>query len=264
MGRLFDSTGSEYLTAGRSPIGGLPLTIMCWFKRTTTGDIMVEAGSGGQRFRLFITGGGEVVYQVKASSTTNIPTTTASSANKWHHACGVSHSATDHRVFLDGGGKATSSASRDPATPTNMWIGEGNPDTNPWDGALAEVAVYRGGLSDSEIIYAAGNRSPLFVRPTDLVLYAILKANEDFDIIGGVQFTTNGTPEVGDHPNIAYPSGFEVRSIGRSVIDPLQVTEHRRRRLLGAAIGAGPAGGGNILRSGVLGSRIITSAKRVA
>lgn len=85
-------------------------------------------------------------------STVGVDTTTTYSANAWHTACGVVAASNDHRVFLDGGGKNTSTTSAFP-TGFNQTV-LGGRDTGKsaayHSGRVEWAGVWNRALSDAE------------------------------------------------------------------------------------------------------------------
>ncbi|MHA2064354.1 MAG: LamG-like jellyroll fold domain-containing protein, partial [Candidatus Thorarchaeota archaeon] len=133
-------------------------------------------------------------------------TTTAYSANVWHHACGVSIAANSRAVYIDGGSKGVDTTSGTPLGVDEMYIGT-RPDGNNYvSGMVAHVALWNAALSDTEASVLAKGYSPLLVKPQNLVCYWPLLRNDN-DIVGGYHMTAVNAPTWGSsHPPIIMPA----------------------------------------------------------
>ena len=83
----------------------------------------------------------------------------------------------------------------------------GSSNLYPWQGDIAEAAVWNVALSADDFTALNAGVSPLFVRADALVFYAPL-IRDVIDIFGGNSITTNGTVTVSDHPRVSYPSTY--------------------------------------------------------
>ena len=153
MSRLFDDAQSEYLYRNEAVLTGYPLAMVTWFNSDDDsihhnlmwlGDKNVT----NHRFVFFIhnaTKNNRVYAQSQGGGAIiNTITTAGYTEDTWHHACAIFASATDRRVFIDGGSKGTNSTD---VTPTGLnktiigrW-GDRNP-TGHMSGMIAEVAIY--------------------------------------------------------------------------------------------------------------------------
>lgn len=155
---------------------------------------LLNSGSGAKPY--FKTGNG-------AGSTDIIVGATTVTTAAWHHVAG--YASTRTRVFLDGvqdGDKAQSFPIGD--TAANFAIGvRSDGTTGPFDGLIAEVAVWNTQLSDAEIAALAKGVCPLLVRPKNLAAYYPLwgvGAAGEPDLSANAQHLTEvGTVGVGDH-----------------------------------------------------------------
>lgn len=241
MSRTFDSNTANNLSVDVAAITGYPFTMACWFNadltttqyglmwigdKDTTGDFFVlfaDGGSAGDPVRFRSTVGG-------TNSTAN--TTTGYTVGQWHHACAVGVSATSRSVFIDGGSKATATTSSTPAgldrTAIGLWA-DSTP-SGPFDGRLAECAIWDVDLTDAEVAELASGVSPLKVRPGNLVGYWNLFGRSPETNVGGdpaLNLTVNGTLVVGDHAPVApmiavegWPGAFTAAAAG-GVVGPL-------------------------------------------
>lgn len=218
----FDGSGSANLNAA-APLAALPFTMMAWFKvdNVTSGHSLVCLGNAtdSEIMRLGASGdvgGDPVVFRAASTGGTNanVNTSTGFTAGAWHHACAVATPTnTVRHVYLDGGGKAsTSSNIRNITGATRIAIGAQyqagvyGADT---EGKIAHVAIWNIALSDAEVASLAGGANPLAVQAANLVAYWPLTADL-VDVVGAVTLTNGGgvTFDGADNPTVdAPPSG---------------------------------------------------------
>lgn len=186
MARETNGSSSLLYTNG-TPVTAAPLTMAGWaYSDTLSGkrcllNINHENGSGGglQHFALGLDGNTDKLYfQAAAGSDITANTTTTASVSTWQHYCGVATSATDRKVFLNGGGKGTSTTSTTPGTTTQVVLGSWSRGTDAlvqifdrWDGRLAELTLYNSDLSDTEVAVLASGFRPISVRSANCVAY---------------------------------------------------------------------------------------------
>lgn len=201
------------------------VSLACWIKPTNITQIhqgvcLVEhaAGGNGDYIALYCDGanaGDLVDFEIfNSSSTTNVSTSAAYSANAWNAIMGVRASTTDRRVYLNGANKGSATASHANLNnqPTHIFAGAFNrSDTgvvNPLDGVIAEVALWGVGLTDAEAALYGLGVSPLLIRPQSLIFYAPLigRYSPEIDLVGGFNMTLQNGPTTANHPRVLYPS----------------------------------------------------------
>ncbi len=216
------TASTESLALATPPVTAVPLTMACWFNVTnvtaahTLMAVADAASIANGRFDMFAHGAtsGDPVAAFTSSATASeqVNTSTGYSANTWHHAAGVFTAINSRSAFLDGGGKVTGVVSVTPASIDRMRIGV-TADVTPFgytNGSIAEAAVWDVALTDTEVAILANGYSPLLVRPSGLVFYSPLIRDIDAgkwpEHIVGVALTELGTPTVGVHTRVYYPS----------------------------------------------------------
>ena len=247
MARLFNDSQSEYLKVDQAAITAYPFVLHGWFYSDNLVDYqsIVWVGDKDVTNSQFFIGlaGGVANDPVRAfaydsgGAYNNAYSSTSYLQNVWQACTGIFVSATDLRVFLDGGGKGTdnSGADSNPANNNSMGIGR-NSDSSPSDymsGRIAEAAIWDltnwPGATASDkadeferlaLPALADRYSPLFF-PLGRVDYWPLggpyDANDgDHDIVGGYHMTDYNTPTTADHPpGMIYPAGvMSVKSGG--------------------------------------------------
>ncbi len=253
MARLFDDASTEFLDSEPQTIPtGFPLTISAWaFMDDVTVDgtifgyydanqtknwFRVHFRTSGDRFRadVFRLSGG--INAAADSGETDLAQDT------WHHVAGTateSGGTVTVNCFSNGGSKGTQSQTND-ADPSLMdnvtigFLGDSSPG-GEFSGRIAEVAGWSTELSDGEIALLAKGFSPLFFQPQNLIFYAPLIRDEDFDKVGGISLVANNTPSVAEHPpNMIYPappfiSYPAVAAAGNAM--PMAIHQYRMRRV---------------------------------
>ncbi len=245
MARSFLKSTSDYLTASGAGAKAAPLTLAC-FVRVDAPAFQAAVSLdnyGSHAFFVGVNNTGKAQAQINGpggGGFSQAVSTRSVSVNSWHHIAGVYRSASSRDAYVDGGGKGSDTTTVTPAPMSRTEVGRVGGFATYLDGALAEVGIWNVALSDEEIRRLALGQTPLWIRPRALVFYAPLTAGEDFDVVRGLSLVASGAPGVRGHPPIVMPPGYAVRSIGRSVVDRHDVTEHRRRRGLGAVIAGAP------------------------
>lgn len=224
MSRLFDDALTEYLGYGGA-VAGLPLAMACFFN---TDDLTIEqvlisisdASVQADYHRLVLSGslGGDPIRAQSCVAPLCVVATTTSgySANTWHHACALFVSATDRRVFIDGGSKGTDINSKSPSNLDVTTIGyvRASAGHHPFSGMIAEAAIWDlsawPGATDSDKADNFEKILPSLAKvytpehyPLGRVAYWNL-VRELKDSVGGYNLTANGTV-VATHPRIIQP-----------------------------------------------------------
>lgn len=184
MARLFSSL--QRLERTSAVITGYPYTIAAWVYddgTSTSFPFLVSCSTSGTtvqatRIPLFITDTGKI------GSASNVETSTTRPTNTWFHACGVHSSATNHAVFLNGGGKGTS------ATNFTFPTGMNRTSINAWNagvnvgiaGNIAHVAIWNVALDDAEVLELANGLIPTRIRPQSELSYWACNARDSGEI----------------------------------------------------------------------------------
>ena len=152
---------------------------------------VTDVGGGDMRMRIVSQAGGDPI----AISSNNVVT------GSWQHVAGVWASSTSRSIYLQNV-KVTNSVSASVASSGYIDIGNLLPVdlARPWDGAIAEVAVWSVALTDTEVASLSKGISPRKIRPQSLVFYSPLTRNVQ-DIRGAAILTDTGTTAA-DHPRI--------------------------------------------------------------
>lgn len=218
MARLFDDAVPDFLQVNSAVVTAAPFTIVGWAR---TNDVnTADQGT-------FFLGDKDVIDQHwrlefdtsialnpiemtidDGATKIKIDTTAGVSVNVWHHHAIVEAAANDHRVYLDGGFKNTSSSNSSPTGADRMAIGQIR-DSSPssaFSGDIAHMAIWDVALSDSEIATLSFGVSPLRVHRDSLVAYWPVggQSPERDIIVGGFDMVVNGTPTQSEEPPIPY------------------------------------------------------------
>jgi hypothetical protein len=157
---------------GSTPTTGFPLTTSAWFKTTDATasyrSISSIYGSSNSAIAIlqFDSGGGgcansqRVKYVVRDTSggaSTSICSSNDLNDGAWHHVVGVSSSASNHTLYIDGVSQGNSTTSLG-ATAFNSMQVSSYAGTQYFPGSTDEVRVYNRALSATEItaLYNSG------------------------------------------------------------------------------------------------------------
>lgn len=208
MARDFNPATPQYLERTITLVAGYPFSIVAWAYKDVADVAGAIAGLTDDATNL-----SELIFDagegIRASSLFDEAISSgAGSINTWTHAAGVWASATSRTAYRDGGNSGTNTSNIAAGTKSVIRIGHGFVGiSDPFPGALAEVAVYNIALSADEIAMLARGVCPLAVRPEALVAYVPLigRASAEPDLIAGGTMTHVSTPSQFAHPRIFYP-----------------------------------------------------------
>jgi len=129
-------------------------------------------------------------------------------SNTWQHIAFTKTSSSNRVIYVSGTPIQTNTATlSNGSTRTNIVIntnsGTGSAGSYPYDGAIAEVALWNVTLSSGELSSLANGISPLRVRPANLIFYAPLydTGATSINMVGQVLGQTNPIAAVA-HPRI--------------------------------------------------------------
>ena len=242
MARLFDDASSEYLyDSDTALVTAPPFSVSLWMYSDDAAKdqalFFTKANAQSRYFGLFAVGSaaGDPIYCTAREEGINehAITTSGFSANTWHHIMGVWASATDRRVFIDGGSKGTNTTDVVPSGVNETWIGQlGIVAVELYfSGRLAELGVWNAAFSDAEVALLAKGFSPLFFRPEALLCYMPMIRDEDQDRFGRLVVTAFNTPSIAEHPpKIIYPAPTFISYPSAAVAaDPMPMAMHQYR-----------------------------------
>ncbi len=160
-GAVFDGT-DDYVSISNPPVVGWPLTMSVWFKTTdATASYRSMAALLGVnsfailQFDLSSCGGpGKVKYIIRDNGGSVLAqkcSSTDLNDGMWHHAVGVSSSASDHRLYIDGALQGSDATALGATTFTSMRIGTKVSGDQHFPGSLDDVRVYSRALSDGDV-----------------------------------------------------------------------------------------------------------------
>ena len=206
MAYSFSSGSSPYLSA-TNPVSAAPFTVACLarvpYSSGNQALLSLNQNSGTNRFVLYLSG--TILYFfVNDSSGFTQPQTGDVSSNTWFHACAVEAASNDHRLFLNGANKSTTSLSKTPVSINALNVGTdriNNNNVSLLTGQIAEVGIWNAALTDAEVASLAKGMTCDKIRPQNLVYYAPLVRNL-IDQKGGRTITNNGGATVATHPRV--------------------------------------------------------------
>lgn len=198
------SGSTQYLESAFQIFTAEPFTFSAWYYPLTTGAehhlISIADVDTTNYHSLFISSGiglGALTWDGSDA----IAYSSSVITNKWQHCCAVFAAGNDRRCYLNGGDKGTNNTSKTVNNFDNLRIGV-SADSTPYgycNGRIAEIAIWRAILSDSEVVKLADGIHPKKVRLNDLVVFLTLSSYLLRDEIGGLQFVAYNDP-------VLYPS----------------------------------------------------------
>ena len=147
---LFDNANTDWLYVLQDVIASFPFAVVCWGNPDQIGithNLMTIGDKDNDtNYHRLVIASSNLIYMNSNSSTAGgtAITSTSVSINTWHHFAGIVASATDRRVFLDGGGKGTQASAVTPLALDRTTIGVlGRQSlTQYFSGMIAEMAVW--------------------------------------------------------------------------------------------------------------------------
>jgi hypothetical protein len=214
----FNSATPDFSGKAWTTVTAAPLTIVAWFNPAAVTAQMVIGGvitSGGtaQGYSLVVRGNvaSDPLAATDAGTATARSSINGCVANSWQHGAGVFVSATSRTVYLNGTAGATDTTDTTTTSTGRLEVGRarsGAGTLSPFNGSLAEFAIYNAALDADEVAALAKGYSPRMIRPSALMAYVPLTASVLVDL-RGAPLTSSGSPAVSDHPRIIYPRGYQ-------------------------------------------------------
>lgn len=207
----FDGT-DDYIEAALGANYDVPKTLACWFNSDLTNSrrhLMTLATGGVGSLEspgLQLDVDSTAVIRATSSSATGSnasQTTDVYSLQTWHHAAGRFAGAASRIAYLDGVPGTENTTSRATGgSLDNLIVGRGPGGTHnasiPFNGRIAEAAVWDVALDTAEIAALARGYKPSQIRPDKLLFYLpIIRTVQD--LRSGLTYTTSG-PVVAVHP----------------------------------------------------------------
>lgn len=218
MSRLFDDASNQRLDAASSPVTAAPFTMAAWMRSNdlTMNQIVMniqDADVNDDYWRMAAMGAvtnDPIQMRVEDAPPPGADSASTSpsgySANVWHHVCVVEASASDRRVYIDGGGKGTDTASATPTGITKLTVG-GRFNAGYMSGNIGHAALWNAALTDQEIASLANRVSPLRLRRGSLVGYwPINGQSPEYNVIGTGETLAlvNGPISVDEEPPVPW------------------------------------------------------------
>jgi hypothetical protein len=186
MAREFYAGQSKYIWYNGAVVTNVPFTLSCWFNvanntdthalvgmfYATTSGIMSLSANGAQA-------GDPVSLIAGNTGSWHAHSTTSFTPNTWHHAAGIANSATDRKVWLDGGGLGTNTVNVSFANFIRASIGRFY-DSTPGayaTGKIAWAAIWDVALTEREIFMLSAGVIPLKIRRESLQAFWPMRGN---------------------------------------------------------------------------------------
>lgn len=201
----FDGT-DDVIEAALGANYDVPITLACWFNSDTTNSarclMSLASGSTAENtspaLSLRLSGANQVLATTSSGGGSNSSNTAGTiSLTTWHHGAARFASTASRIAYLDGVAGATDTVTRAVgANLDNLLLGQGSGGTynaaTPFNGRIAEAAVWSAALDAAEIEALARGYRPSLIRPDKLLFYLPL-VREVQELHFGVTFTNNAT-----------------------------------------------------------------------
>lgn len=174
-------TSANYLKVSAAVVSAAPVTLAAWAKTATFSakNVLLSitdsaSATTNNYFQLStLATGGNVSASAADTGSAAAATSAAPPTGAWFHAAAVFASSTDRRAFLNGANKGTNATAKTPSgmNTTSVGVAIQSVINSPWNGDLAEAAIWNIALSDSDVASLAAGVSPLLMHPEALVAY---------------------------------------------------------------------------------------------
>jgi len=242
---------SQFLRLTSALAGGLPFTVIIWFKPDINTTNMILAAedwqyTSGYKIHGCVEASGGVAsdpvrgYSYNGSSFGIATTTTGFSTGSWQMASGRFTSTTSRAVSLDGSGKGTNTDSI--TGDSNEFIIGARRGDNPighFDGKIAYVVVWDKELTDAQITSLAGGTYPGDIESGSII--GLWKLHDDNTATIGTNLTEVGSPTYDDtdDPPVSPPAVIEhvaatISGVGSIVVDATSILQKTSATISGA------------------------------
>lgn len=211
MARNFDGV-NDYLDAGNPSaldLAGDEVTLSARVRLDTVdgeGKILAKWADSGSRFQylLSIDNNEKCLAAIYNGATQIALGTTTLVAGVWYHLA-LTYDGSAVKVYCNGVEEDSTSTSGNMSSttaPVRIGAGSGGSGTEePFDGDIGHCAIWDKGLSAGEIKSLFNGVSPLNIRPSNLLFYPPVNGqNPEYDVVGGLDLTVNGTTVVEEPP----------------------------------------------------------------
>jgi hypothetical protein len=154
---------SDIITGQDQLILDYPVTLSAWVRTTSTTEVDALSISNDTQVNRYLSilvndapSSGKPSYLLRTSAAKTFVTgTSVINDGQWHHIAGVSASATDHKVYVDGVLENTNTVDKTLPNPLNQWtIGAVRSAATPaefFDGDIDDARVYTDALTAGQI-----------------------------------------------------------------------------------------------------------------
>lgn len=216
MSRDWTNSASNYLSVpdgGPTDITGTALTIAVWVNPDSIANKIIskENAAGSLNQYLLEFSGSKLQFAIADNASgDSVAGTTTPSTGVWTHCAGVKNGtgAGAIKVYLNGVEDGSGTSNRTIANLDGaLRIGLGTTGGGPFDGRIAEVAIFNAALAADEVLALAKGVSPGLVRPGSLKGYWPIwgVAAPEIDLSGNVNLSLTGTLNAANHAPVGPP-----------------------------------------------------------
>ena len=221
---------TQHLLRASTPITAVPFTLAGRYRYDTAivegaehTILSIADHDAQQEFTLEIGRNGGVDYTItmlNSGGTVDFAlSTTPPVINTWETAIGVYTANNSRTVYRNNASSGTGTATITPSGLSHVYIGATSSSSSiikPFNGALADLAMWNVALDASERAAYNAGVSPLLIRRSSLQLY-VPGIREVIDHRGGV-FTNVNTATAFPHPRVYMPSSYYDLSVPSAVV----------------------------------------------
>jgi hypothetical protein len=214
MARTFVYANGQYIAKNSPVVTAAPLTMAAWvnFTTVTFGNdqyiMIIGGGSDGVSFSIWMPQfSSHPSSQISASfDWVSTQSTTSVVAGTWYHLCATFTSPTSRAIYVNAGGKVTSSTSRTPppASLIQTQIGGDVGNKSYTNGSIAFPAFWNIDLSDADVAALATGVHPIHVQPSYLRACVDMTGGNspEPDLVSATRWTLTGAPTESANPGI--------------------------------------------------------------
>lgn len=248
MARLFNDAASDVVVYAGAIMTALPISMAARFRSddaNLVGTLLSIHNNASQGWLRLVVVGTASPKQLRANhalSSQAQAIATAWASGTWYSAVGVFNSSSSRAVYLNTTKGTDTTALSGGAAPNETAIGAADFGaggyTQFWSGDLADVAIWGGALTDSDVASYSAGVSPELIRPDILLAYWPLwgTASPEIELIGKQEMTLTGTAK-SDHPLVKMPRGKKI-ILPAAAAPP--AGQPAIKRMGGVKFGAGP------------------------
>lgn len=182
-----------------APVTTTAMSLACWVyptsNITSAPMAILDTGDGYVYHAIFLIASGAVRAQSGVNPTATFAVTSSNwTLNAWNHLLAVFNSATDRRIYLNGGSKGTDATSKSPASLDTLSVGSGSTGVAAFaygsffTGLIKDAAVWNVALTDANATSLNGGADPSSIAGLQWSLNSVVSSTSAGGVIIPVGF----------------------------------------------------------------------------